>query len=318
MKITQFLKYAIAIAITIIAVACGSDEQTIETFPIVTSASPSAAPIGSLVTVTGSRLESLDSVKLGKIKLVLLSNTSKGFTFNIPSNAVTGNIYIYKGKSIDSSETLSIRAPITRGLSPSNAKIDDKVIVGGSFLNDLDSVKVGSIIIDTLQSNEGGFAFKVTPSMFSGKVYIYKGAYVDSSLYLSVIEPSGVVNSNTMSLAINGKPFTGRAYLNDRNDTTLKIIGIPVGNLTEITLPTSVSNNQIYNASETILFKYLHSDFFQEIIFTANGLNGTTGTFTVTEIGPNKSYIRGTFSFIGKSENRVVKKITNGRLAIAL
>ena len=54
------------------------------------------------------------------------------------------------------------------------------------------------------------------------------------------------------------------------------------------------------------------------ILFSATGLNGTSGSFTVTEIGANVTYLRGTFNFLGISTGGTRANITNGRLALRL
>ena len=255
MKITQLLKHASVIAITVITFACGSDEPTIETFPIVTSASPSAALRGSLITVTGSRLESLDSVKLGKIKLVLLTNTDKGFTFNIPSNAVTGKLYVYKGKLVDSSQSVIVKTFTVTGISPTIATLDETITVSGTMLNDLDSVKFGpeNLVLD-FQRNNTYFTFLTRFNHFTDKLYIYKDGYIDSSLTLSIVEPTTdprTSGGELISCLIGNFTFTSLAgsIIRSHNGNEVNYIGsypILTDDEVSLILPRKLEVNKTY------------------------------------------------------------------------
>jgi len=207
MKINQILLLLSVSALMSFTFGCAEENSNAEplALPKVYSLSIYAAQVGTLITVNGSNLESLDSARLGKVNLSILNNSATSFKFNIPSNAISGKLYVYKGKTIDSSETLTIQPPQPRNLSPINAKIGEKVTIGGFYLGNLDSVKIGSLLVDTMQSNESSFSFRVTQSMFSGKIYLYRGSYLDSSLYITVLEPTGPVNEESISWAINGK-----------------------------------------------------------------------------------------------------------------
>ena len=84
-----------------------------------------------------------------------------------------------------------------------------------------------------------------------------------------------------------------------------------------IALPRNLEVNKTYQATRNTPFFYLNSRFGGED-FTANGSNGTSGSFTVTELGSNNSYIRGTFNFKALANNGRMIKVTRGRIATIL
>jgi hypothetical protein len=245
MKITQFLKYASIIAIAAFTLACGSDDSPApDTTPKVTSLSPTTGTLGTTVTVNGSNLSAIDSVKLGKSKVTVTNNTGTTFTFSVPASAFTGKIYVYKGSAVDSSQTFTVN------------------------------------------------------------------------------EPNGPVPVSTLTCFLNGKEFSTTAFA--ENDTIagnqVLLVGGVVGTSTIImTLPNRLSLNQTIPASTVNQFLYSPDlSNASPILFSATGLNGTSGSFTVTEIGANGTYLRGTFNFLGISTGGTRANITNGRLALRL
>lgn len=328
MKITQLLKYASAIAITIIAFACGSDEQTnLEPSKTLTikSISPKSAFAGTLVTVAGTYLENLDSVKLGKIKLNLILTTDSLFTFTIPASAVSGKLYVYKGNLVDSSQSVIVKTFKITGISPTIATLDETVTVTGTMLNDLDSVKFGpeKLILD-FERNNTYFTFLTRFNHFTDKLYIYKDGYIDSSLTLSIVEPTGTVTARDGMISCLIGNFTYSDFagssLDTYNGNQVNLIGsgtLFTDDDVTILLPRNLEVNKTYQATRNTPFFYLNSRFGGED-FTANGSNGTSGSFTVTELGSNNSYLRGTFNFKGLANNGKMIKVTRGRVATIL
>jgi len=245
MKITQFLKYASVIAIATFTFSCGSDEATsADSSPKITALSPATGTVGALITVTGSNLTAPDSVKLGKSKLTIASNTGTSFTFNVPNSGFTGKVYCYKGSSVDSSQTFTVTEPV--------GFVSASKITG--FIN--------------------GKEFSATP----------------------------VASNDT----IGGNPvFIISAVVGTENITLI----LPNRLATNQTVPASTSNPFIYSPD-------LSSS--NPILYAANGLNGTSGSFKVSEVGPNGAYLRGTYSFNGQTAGGTKVAVTNGRLALRL
>jgi thiol-disulfide isomerase/thioredoxin len=61
-----------------------------------------------LVLAEGEHLAPFDSIRLGKVRISTLASNETSFSFNVPANAVTGKVYVYKGSMIDSSQTFTV------------------------------------------------------------------------------------------------------------------------------------------------------------------------------------------------------------------
>jgi hypothetical protein len=129
-----------------------------------------------------------------EIKLNLLSTNDTLFTFTIPSSAVSSKLFVYKGNLVDSSQSVIVKTFTVTGISPSIATIDETVTVTGTMLNDLDSVKFGpeKLVLD-FERNNTYFTFLTRFNHFTDKLYLYKDGFIDSSLILSIVEPTGTV-----------------------------------------------------------------------------------------------------------------------------
>lgn len=213
-------------------------------------------------------------------------------------------------------------APKVTSLSPTSGTVGTNVTVNGSNLSAPDSVKLGKAKVTVTNNTGSSFNFTVPASAFTGKVYVYKGSAVDSSQTFTVNEPTGPVPASTLTCFLNGKEFSGTTFA--ENDTIggnqVLIVGGIVGTSSIIiTLPNRLAVNQTIAAST--LNQFLYSPDLSNanpILFSANGLNGTSGSFTVTEIGANGAYLRGTFNFLGISSAGTRANVTNGRLALRL
>lgn len=213
-------------------------------------------------------------------------------------------------------------APQITALSPATGSVGALITVTGSNLTAPDSVKLGKSKL-TIAGNTGTtFTFNVPNSAFSGKLYFYKGAKVDSSKSFTVTEPNGFVSQSKITGFINGKEFSSSpdAQNDTINGNPVFVVVALIGTESVIlTLPNRLASNQTVPASAANLFLYspdLSSS--SPIIFTANGLNGTSGAFVVNEVGPNGTYLRGTFNFTAQSVGGTKVNITNGRLALRL
>jgi hypothetical protein len=324
MKITQLLNYISIIALAILTFSCGSDEETIATTPIIEKVSPSAAFKGNLITVTGTNLESLDSVKLGKIKLNLISTTTKEFTFNVPANAVSAKLFVYKGTLVDSSKSVIVKTFTVTGISPTIATIEETITVTGTMLNDVDSVKLGPVkVILDFERNNTYFTFQTRYNHFTDKLYLYNDGFIDSSLTLSIVEPTGsIINRNgIISCLIDNTSFAAWAVggIETYNGKSVYTIGTTIINNDQMAmvLPRDLEVNKTYEASQNFPFFY-NDSMFDGLDYIANGSNGTSGSFTVTELGSDKSYIRGTFTYKAAASNGKTIKVSNGRLATGL
>ncbi|MES2656595.1 MAG: cadherin-like beta sandwich domain-containing protein [Bacteroidota bacterium] len=62
--------------------------------PIITSFSPDSGSVGTLVTITGTNLNNIDTIRIGGIPAIKISATNTNLVAMVMPGAITGNIYI--------------------------------------------------------------------------------------------------------------------------------------------------------------------------------------------------------------------------------
>jgi thiol-disulfide isomerase/thioredoxin len=111
MKISSISKYVGILAISALTFGCGDDksnEAQPAQPPKISRLSPASGKTGILVLAEGENLAPFDSIRLGKVRISTLASNSTSFSFNVPANAVTSKVYVYKGSMIDSSQTFTV------------------------------------------------------------------------------------------------------------------------------------------------------------------------------------------------------------------
>ncbi|MFZ4797170.1 MAG: T9SS type A sorting domain-containing protein [Bacteroidia bacterium] len=66
----------------------------INTNMTIASFTPSSGSIGTLVTITGSNLNNIDTIKIGGVSAIKISNTANSLVAMVMPGAITGNIYV--------------------------------------------------------------------------------------------------------------------------------------------------------------------------------------------------------------------------------
>ena len=293
--------------------------------PVVNAVTPKPAKTGETLTVTGANLNAPDAVRIGKTVVTPINITATSFKIVVPSNAVTGKLYVFNSFGADSSKTITLSAgivlkPSVTTVSPSTAAIGGVVTVSGTNLGSPDSIKLGNERITTTQNDGTSFKFTVSSNAFSGKLFVFNRGGVDSSKSITITEPTGRPTASTLTCLIDGKPFSGTVLtLPQLHDTVVNLYISGTSGWTTIKLEIPDQYEPItYPASDLHYLSYTPSTITSlDDKFLANGKLGSSGSIKV--LTPNtENYIRGTFNFVGvftTNRNRKVK-VTNGRFAI--
>lgn len=120
MGVLRFLKNALVVTAAALTLSCnlGVTNDIIDPAlsPKVKLLTPKSGAVGRLIIAEGFNLIPFDSVKLGKVRVSVKSSTITSLSFNVPANAVSGKLYVYKGLMIDSTQTFRV--------TPSNEDLD--------------------------------------------------------------------------------------------------------------------------------------------------------------------------------------------------
>jgi len=148
MKSPNFLKAALIVGVAAFTFSCSKSEDSTPAPSLsVTSVTPSPATVGSLVTVVGTAMETLDSVKIGAAPVELITNTSTSCTFNVPAQAFTGKLYVYNSGKVDSSKSIEITEPTDLPTAAKITALVDGVPFEGTASASLDTLTGNNIVI---------------------------------------------------------------------------------------------------------------------------------------------------------------------------
>ncbi|NBR15269.1 MAG: hypothetical protein EBU01_11940, partial [Crocinitomicaceae bacterium] len=145
--------------------------------PTVSSMSTSAAKIGALLTINGTELTEITSVKFGLNKLADLTdpafaNSNTAVTVKVPTGAVTGPITLTaRGGSVTTSSFTVYQAPTIASVTPAIAKAGTVVTVSGTNLTGT-SFTIGGVV--------AGPAPSFTATATSAKIVVPAGATASS------------------------------------------------------------------------------------------------------------------------------------------
>ncbi|MFZ4796278.1 MAG: cadherin-like beta sandwich domain-containing protein [Bacteroidia bacterium] len=133
--------------------------------PTITSFSPDSGSIGTLVTIIGTNLNSLDTIKIGEVSAIKISATSNSLVAMVMPGAITGNIYLRNSSgNVTSDSDFTIVANI-----PPTTQQGNKLVGSGAVINSeqVSSVSVSAdgntaVIGDLSDSNNKGAAWVLT------------------------------------------------------------------------------------------------------------------------------------------------------------
>lgn len=182
------------------ATATSTTDFTVTGAPTITSFSPTNGPVGTSVTINGTGLAGVTSVKFGDVAAVTFSVNGAGtrVTAKVPNGAVTGKITVTTpgGTATSASDFTVTTAPSITSFTPTSGPVGTVVTINGSAFTGATSVKFGGRAATTFSVNS---ATKITATVPAGAV----------SGKITVTTPSG---SGTSSTSFTVEPtFHGRS-----------------------------------------------------------------------------------------------------------
>lgn len=119
---------------------------TLITSPIISSLTPSAAGIGSLVVLSGANFSGTTSVKFNNISASFTVNSANQITATVPSGATTGAVSITNAFGTGTGPSFTVvPTPTITSSSPASAAVGSTVIITGVNLTGATSVTFGGI-----------------------------------------------------------------------------------------------------------------------------------------------------------------------------
>ncbi|MFY8033303.1 MAG: IPT/TIG domain-containing protein, partial [Flexibacteraceae bacterium] len=115
MRFCSTIKPLVFLTLAFSALSCNnsssSDPAPSNPFaPVVNAVTPNPAKTGETLTVTGTNLNAPDAVRIGKTVVTPTNITATSFKIVVPSNAVTGKLFVFNSFGADSSKTITLSA----------------------------------------------------------------------------------------------------------------------------------------------------------------------------------------------------------------
>jgi photosystem II stability/assembly factor-like uncharacterized protein len=252
--------------------------------PIITSFTPTQAPQGNIVTITGTNFINVTSVKFGSTAAASFNVVSPTSITAVVGAGSSGSVFVTTGTGTDSLAGFVYTTPIITNVLPSIGSTGTVVNIYGSNFNGTTSVTFGGTAAASFVINS---ATNITAIVGAG-----------STGNVTIISPNGTVNVGGFVFVSNSVPI-----INSFNP-----IAGPVGSTVQIIgtgFSTIAANNIVYfgatkasvsAATPTLLNVIVPSGAtYQNISVTNNGLTGFSNfAFTVTF--PNGILTENTFS----------------------
>ena len=214
-NLSQFLKFLWIPLLAAAIFSCSDDEVIVK--PTITAASPNQAMPGTKVTITGTNLKNISSVKFGTVEAEgfdASANTATTVTATVPAGAVTGEQEIFLA-SPGGTATIAFTvlgagepvAPTLTGISPVEGPAGSQVVVSGTGLAATSKVMFGTVSITGFTATSGDITFTVPANATPGAVTITATTPAgEASISFTVSEPQPVITSfSTTSRVVGGK-----------------------------------------------------------------------------------------------------------------
>jgi hypothetical protein len=154
-----FTKYIYCLVICVLTANLGFAQA-----PTISSFSPTSGSIGTLVTITGTNLNNIDTIKIGGVSAIKVSASSNSLVALVMPGAMTGTIYLRNNNGNVTSSTNFIRIA---GVPPARQQ-GNKLVGTGNIGGSNQGVEV-SISADGNTAIVGGYY----DSIYKGAVWIY-------------------------------------------------------------------------------------------------------------------------------------------------
>jgi uncharacterized repeat protein (TIGR03803 family) len=280
---------------------------TVIATPTISSFTPSSAPKGASIVITGSNFTGASSVKFNGIAATFTVNSPTQITATVPSTATSGSISVLTpGGTATSSSFTVIPAPTITSFTPTSGLTGTTIVIAGTNFTNASSVQLNGTAASFTVNSATQITATIPSGATTGKItVITPGGSVTSSATYNVlptiasftptsgpIGTSFVITGNSLSgttaVKVNGTTATFTV-----NSYTQITATVPTGATTgkiAITTPggtaTSSTNFTIVAAPTITSFTPTNGAIGVSVVITGTNLTGATavkfGTITAT------------------------------------
>ncbi|SHK15979.1 IPT/TIG domain-containing protein [Reichenbachiella agariperforans] len=227
---------------TTVLISCSEDEGGKSApIPTITAVSAESGEPGDDITITGTDLDEALTVAFGGANAAIVSNTSTEIVATVPEDAVTGKIRVTTEGGVAESagdfNVIIVGAAVISDISPMSAQAGETVIITGTDMATISSVKIGEIdatVVGTTETtatitvgegsalglssltivNEGGTA---TTSTEQNAFYVIK--MIDEKYRMTF-------DNDDVELAFSGSPDTEESTAFGRSDDVTNVADV--------------------------------------------------------------------------------------------
>jgi hypothetical protein len=231
--------------------------------PTINSFSPSTGPVGTSVTINGTKLTGATWVKFNGVMATITSNAATQIVAKVPTGATTGPITVKtaSGTAISATNftvTTTAAAPTISSFSPKSGPVGTSVRINGSGFAGATAVRFNGVAAASFTVNAQGTRIdtKVPSGATTGKISVTTPAgTATSAANFTVTVPAPTISSFSptsgrtgTAVTITGTAFTGATVVRFGgvrasfavNSATQMTATVPVGAVTgKISVTTS-------------------------------------------------------------------------------
>lgn len=196
----RLYSYLLLLASVLLLAACGGGGggggTTTPTVPLVISSiSPLTGAPGASLTVTGTGLSRVTTARLGGAAASFTIQSDTSLQVVIPGTAVTGVLELSGGGSaVQSSQTVTVQAPAVTSINPSNVAPGGRIVLSGSFLDQVASVRLGTVALNIVAKLPDSLTLDVPNNALSGfpVLVLNNGIERTSAVGVTILQPLAV------------------------------------------------------------------------------------------------------------------------------
>jgi len=208
---------------------------------IINSFTPTSAPAGSSVTISGTNLGSATGLTLNGVAVPLANitaNTVSSLTFTVPSGATSGTLTVTTaaGTSAASSQTLTITIPpAITSFTPTTGTVGTSVVVTGTSMSAVTALTLNGVTVppaNITANTATSLTFSVPAGATSGKLRVTT-ATGTSALSSQTFYLKPIITSFTPSFrAVGGSVTITGTNIGGATGLTLNGVTVPLANIT--------------------------------------------------------------------------------------
>lgn len=226
---SQFLKFIWVPLLLAVTINCSDDEAELK--PAISGVSPAEATPGTVVTISGTNLKNISSVKFGSIDAAgfdATANTATTVTATVPAGAATGEQGItLSGPNGRAAVTFTVLAatpepepqpatPVITGVTPAEGPAGTEIVIAGKGLAAPTEVLFGTVAITGFTAKAETISLTVPAEAATGATTIkVTTAGGSATVNYTVTPPVPVISSlSTISRIVGGRVSVNGFNLN--------------------------------------------------------------------------------------------------------